>query len=494
MTTGEDVKKYMNIMALGLSMLNNNNVSYIKLKAVEGYGEIRKEIITQMDLAWDIDNDIFFSKIEIILNNIKQQDIPDRSIMAIEFCKWLDSKITYMEQEKNELGKRSYFSVYWLLPYKLKDYVEINALNSNWKETEIWINPKYDIVEPYKVYNDGSKHKKKIANRDIFEGINGELTHCSYFIWDKKRYVKNIIISADIKNKITLAFSPLSDSKNIVEKKETHVEHDGILFKAIEISNINEKENILDRLKKDWMFACSMSADIFFAPEILGTQLSEKNDDEYNELINNLANERLSKGEATPKITLLPSYWHNRHNIVTITNGEGQIMAHQEKHIPYIDKSNMTMEAIDEQDEWTTVLIHIPFIHRIAVVVCAEFLDDIQRIQKFICGSLGTTILIVPSFSKGEQDFVNTISSLKQYGTSVIWGNCCGAIKTNEKAIGGCGIAGMPSTILFGNKCKCNYSCNNIDACVFKIDIPLKFEINKQISKVVSHSLLKSNF
>lgn len=139
------------------------------------------------------------------------------------------------------------------------------------------------------------------------------------------------------------------------------------------------------------------------------------------------------------------------------------------------------------------MLIHIPNFHRIAIVICAEFITDLSRIQKFICGSLGVTLLIVPSYSRGEMDFINVLSHLKGYGTTVVWGDCCGAVSGNEKAIGGCGVAGTTSTVTFGSVCRCGFSCENVKACIFKVEIPLDFEFNKikefNANEIVTHKI-----
>ncbi|MCR5609249.1 MAG: hypothetical protein K6G26_09325, partial [Lachnospiraceae bacterium] len=81
--------------------------------------------------------------------------------------------------------------------------------------------------------------------------------------------------------------------------------------------------------------------------------------------------------------------------------------------------------------------------------------------------------IIVPSFSKGEQDFINLLSNYIKYDTTVVWGNCCGAIKSPQKGIGGCAIAGSCCIELFGDVCKCNNNCKNIGACIFTIDLPI---------------------
>ena len=41
-----------------------------------------------------------------------------------------------------------------------------------------------------------------------------------------------------------------------------------------------------------------------------------------------------------------------------------------------VDNKGHKMEALSELQEWSTILIHVPNFHRIAIVICAEFLAD----------------------------------------------------------------------------------------------------------------------
>lgn len=485
MTTADCARKYMDILALGLSIVNTFPAAYNQIFAVQNFESITEEIRTRMDLGWCEDNIKFINNIETILQSIKNENHIERKIvMAWEFCRWLDFKITYSRIENNENGERKFFSLYSLIPLSSNNYVEIESMNTNWEETGIWINPKFGIALPY-VVRGNENIKKKLANRDAFEGINGSLQNCSYLLWDNKNKVKNIIISNDFlsekeNNHLRIAFSPMSDRADLVETEKKTVERNGMKMNGVSVSDIKNKRGLLERLQNDWVLASDNQTDIFFAPELLGTELSESNDGFYNDVLWKCSNHRLGNGEAVPKLTIFPSYWHIQRNTATIIGQDGRILARQEKHIPFVDIKQNEMEALEELSEWSTVLIHVPGIHRIAIMICAEFLaKEVQRLQEFICGRLGATLIIVPSYSRGEQDFINSLPSLESYGTTVIWGNCCGAIHGSEKAIGGCGIAGTKKTIIFGSYCRCGCSCENVEACIFLVDIPLDFEIKK---------------
>lgn len=483
MSTIDSAKRYMNIMALGLKIVSMFCAPFNQIFSIRNYKQIAEFIKNKMDSYWCTDNERFLEDIENFLRDIEKEETEDKIVMALEFCKWLDFKITYLKNENNSNGDRQFFSLYWLVQFSDNRYAEIDALNTNWRETGIWINPKFEIASPY-IICEGISVQKNIANRDAFEGINGILKNCSYIFWSEKNKVKNIIVSNDFlyekdNDRFTIAFSPMSDRSDLIKIEEQLVERDGTTFEGEGVVEISNAEILHERLKNDWILASDINADIFFSPELLGTELSEENDGFYNETIRNLSNLRLGNGESVPKLTILPSYWSNQRNTATIVGQDGEIIACQEKHIPFVDIKNNKIEALSELSEWFTVLIHIPNVHRIAVVICAEFLSDQKRVEEVICGSLGATLVIVPSYSRGEQDFINALSTLKRYGTTVVWGNCCGAVSRSQKAIGGCGIAGTTKTFIFGGECQCEFLCNDIKACVFKIDIPLHFELKK---------------
>ena len=488
MASKKSAEKYMNLMAMGLEIVNTVSMIFGQISAAQNYSEIFNSTTTQMSSYWCNDDNVFLNNIENFFQSIKENpDQISRQIMAIAFCQWLDFRITYNRNENTSKNERAYFSLYNLVPITKDTYTTIGSLNTNYKETGVWINPKFPIASPHIIRNE-EIIEKNISNRDIFEGMNGSLKNCSYFLYNNKKLVKNIIIPGNFSNKkippsLCIAFSPMSDQSNLIQLEEQLIERDGVKYcgEAVKALTDLQSERLFERLKYDWILAGDIDADIFFAPELLGTALSEDSDELslYNNLISKNSAQRMLEGKNVPLLTILPSHWKNNCNSSTIVSQDGEILGHQEKHIPFVDQKAYKLEALIEKSDWYTILIHIPNIHRIAVVICAEFLSEQERIKNFICGSLGATLIIVPSYSRGEQDFINMLSSLKCYGTTIVWGNCCGAVSSSPKAIGGCGIAGTDQTITFGSKCKCNFSCEGVKACIFKIDIPLDFELSK---------------
>lgn len=484
MTTVEHAKRYMDLMAEGLAVVNAFSDMLSYLFALSDYQTIIQSVKEKMDQLWCEDDEDLLKYLETFLREIQAEaDLQNKTIMALEFCRCMDLRITYLSDEYNKKGSRQFFSLFCLMPFSYNQCIEIGALNTNWKETRIWVNPKFQVASPY-VTRDGEAVKKPISNRDIFEGMNGDLQNCSYVLWNEKTYVKNIIIGKDFLDgqgdkSFKIAFAPMSDRHDLIEVKDVEIVRGEAQMKGQSICPIKDSKILYERLQNDLIFAGDLGADVFFAPELLGTELSEQNDMIYNTWVSKVNIKRIGDQKDVPMLTILPSYWREQHNSVTILGQDGKILAYQEKNIPFVDKKGNKIEALAENKEWTTVLVHIPDVHRIAVVICAEFISDLTRMQKFICGSLGATLIIVPSYSRGEQDFINVLSHLKGYGTTVIWGDCCGAVSGEKRAIGGCGIAGTTNTITFGSVCRCGFRCGDASACVFTVEIPLDYEISK---------------
>ena len=387
-------------------------------------------------------------------------------------------------------GKRQYVSLYHIINTESNKIVHIGAVNSNYNETKIWINPKFQVCHPY-IMHDGSRANRDISNRDIFEGINGSLNNCCYFVFDNKNYISNVILPSDFlcdeKTFLRIGFSPISDRKDILNIAYIDWIRKGMQQQGIAMGPILCSESIKQRFCEDFKSAGDKNVDILFAPEMLGIEAMELVRGTKNKTIYKLSMERQEQLLSFPNMIVLPSYWVNHSNTVTITDGAGEILGKQEKHIPYLNKKKHYIEALRENDSWNTVLIHIPQKLRMAVIICAEFLDGKKEgIFDLVCGSLCASLIIVPSYSSGEGDFINALASLKMYGTTVVWGNCCGAIKPDEKAIGGCGIAGTQLTDVFGRVCKCGNSCDNVTSCLFILDIPLDYEYTKNADEHVA--------
>lgn len=475
--------EFLNILASSLSLVHKGDLIIGEIDAASNYLRYAQYIKDKADLILVLDDSHLLKELKHILKEIEESKGEEGLIYAIEFCKWLDFHITYVKKETDSKnGERQYVSLYHLIDIETKQVVHIGALNTNYKDTKIWINPKLQVSTPY-VMREGNRVEQDVSNRDVFEGINGILKNCCYFIFDGKTYISNVILPSDFfpnEKFLRIGFSPLSNRSDNLNIEYIDWVRKGIQQQGIAMGPIACSEEIKQRFCEDFKTAGDNNVNILFAPEMLGVEAMESTRGRKNKTIYELSIERQEQFLTVPEMIVLPSYWSGHFNTVTITDGTGEILGKQEKHIPYIDRKNHFVEALQESERWNTVLVHIPQKLRIAIMICAEFLNGKkEKIFDLICGSLCTSLIIVPSYSTGEKDFINALSSLKMYGTTVVWGNCCGAIRPDEKAIGGCGIAGTKLTDVFGRVCNCGNSCDNVKSCIFAFDIPLDYEYMK---------------
>ena len=174
----------------------------------------------------------------------------------------------------------------------------------------------------------------------------------------------------------------------------------------------------------------------------------------------------------------MPTHWKNRENRLLIFDETGRHLGTQFKCTPYVDKKAHRMEALSQVNDSNILMIHMKNQQRIAIAICAEFIANPERINHFLCEQLGATLILVPSYSNGERDFIDSLSTLKPYGTSVIWGNCCGAVCDDspqmhtQRTIGGCSYAGIDCPNRFGTIANCNFHCGASSVCLFVVNIP----------------------
>lgn len=485
MTTKEDIVEYMNLLAKALSLVHENEKLLTGYNSILHYKRYETEIKKRMDRLWrkDLNNTSLFSAIINIIDNIaKMEDFEKRIVQAVELCKWMDEKITY-EQEEYADNVRDKFSVYEMFPRNLNRNIVVFSLNNNVTDIKIWINPKFETFPIISDIN-GETKENIFANRDVFWGINKVLKHICYF--DANKYpqinVKNVILnpcSFMMKSSLKIFFSPLSDKKNHLICDYPQIEYHDVKMEGIAIVGIKDEQSLSQRIKRDWELACDEDSDIFFAPEMLGTaETCEFIDNKYNKMIMDYARDNIFS--SVPKLTFLPSRWKDGHNNILIFDSEGNILCDYEKNIPYEDKKNHRIEALVEHDSMQLVMFHIPGYHRISILICAEFIYEQEpNLREFLCSCLQCTLIIVPSYSKGETDFLNEVSSIMKYGTTVIWGNCCGAVSGTDKVIGCVKLVGNDRVEMFGDFCKCEMHCQKNTACGFAIEIPLVLEKSK---------------
>lgn len=472
----------MNILAVLISYVNKFSLSFQLIHGLVGFEFMKESIHKEMKMLFDKSSmDDFLESLQSKLKSVTSKENQKNMLTAYHMCIWLDQMLTYDEMA---IGK---LSVYSLIPLSAFSYVKIDTLNDNYKDTGICINPKLPIFKTTMLLDDGTETEKIAASRDSFFRMNGELRNISYYEWNKKYIVHNIIVPYEYnefdgiintEGNLKVGFIPISDRADIIIPKYKEVRKGKYKLRKMYIDAPNHGEIICARLKQGLELACENHVDIVFAPEMLGNQQTEHCVGHYNKFVHHIYSNAALNDNRPPLLTIMPSYWKNGINSATIVYRDGHIWGRQRKYTPYIDFQSCSIEGIKQEQVQEFYMIHIYGVHRIVISICAEFLSGFD--SEFICGQLGATLVIVPSFSHGERDFVSKLGTLFPYGTSVVWGDCCGAVAHAPKIIGGCSLIGSNEIYKMGDNCKCSFSCEDGRSCLFTVELPLKVLYSKE--------------
>ncbi|MBR5233109.1 MAG: hypothetical protein IKW03_02760 [Clostridia bacterium] len=492
MPNAQQVQKYFNIFARALRVVEDFPENKAQIFALENSKEISIETRTFLLAKFKLDKEEFLKEIEMLIVSIEEADESCKFVKALTMCQFLDEIISYLDSCDGT------FSVFSLVSVYSNNVVVLDEpLNGNYKETGIWINPKFIASLLYKE-DPQQDYPQRLFNRDGYMGINGDLNNISYIKWDSSLSITNVIVpnefSVENSSCFKIAFSPLLNRKDLLDTDIIRLDRGGKTFTGECLKKLNHSTELEKSFCSAWSMACKANANILFAPEMLCTEIMAKIDNGFNSLIYKMSQEKLLQGESVADITIMPSYWRDCNNSCQITYQNGEILGEQFKFHPYTDKKNGRMESLKEINKKEIILIHIPNVHRIVVMICSDFLTDQEKwLENIVCKQLLPTLILVPSFSPGEQDFINSLSIAKRYGTSVIWGNCCGAKAEGENQIGGCGIVGMDNIMRFRDVNKCGLTCNDGQGCIFTIEIPLKLTGNKDNDTISVKHLLNSD-
>lgn len=496
--------------------------TFSKLRVSANYAEIRKIVRSLLDKEWKNNRWKCLEEAEKLLDNALEEEGIAQYIYAAEVALWFDRRFTYLTTDDDTL-----IHLDSLYTTEIADYSLVDHLNSeeSVQETRIIIFPKYRFIpvisessgqksiEFSKDSKDEKPRVRRTFNRDSLHFLNNELNNVGYIPLNRREAViHNIIVHKDkydfssgkIQDGLRIAFAPmLSASEWPFIPVHVTIEEEGGSLKGFRIEEIKEPEKLKKRFEEDLLLASEKNVDIVFFPEMIGTEAMIERKYGVSSNINNVGN-RTKSGSNLPFITITPTIWANRTNYAVIIDRNGRILGEQKKLYPFIDVGhppNLDTSEIktssSEKEETNEcfgiedivipdipeiTIIHIPDYARIAIMICAQFLQqqEMDSCIDIVCKYLNVSMIIVPSFSAGETDFERIIKSVEQYGASVVWGNCCGAINSKSRVIGGASFAGTDGFFRFGTKCKCSVNkegekrtvCNIDDACIFSVDIP----------------------
>lgn len=451
------------------------------------------------------DDDQLLSELHRTLDRILSGSSKEMVISSLSvLITWMDQTMSYDEDPG-----RHRFSARALLEDFDTKVVELFSLNTNYEVTGIQIGPKFPVLgcgsNPV-VLGTGDSKANPAANRDAFSMLNGGLHNVTVIRIDPSvRYVHRILPKywfekSLLRKTLNIAFAPMTDDPESLVINHGRTTTGGFAYHSLEVKDVNKPKELLGRMKRDRCDASiSAEADIIVYPEVLGSNQSEEtitlpNGEEHNLFVGLQASLFTQQRIPPPPITILPSISRNGINEASIVDQDGRVIAHQKKYTPFISRSEKAVEHLQEFDQREYIILHIPEVHRIAVLICSDFLQICQKGPRSIFEEACVTLVLVPSFSGGESDFMKLMTCLKPYGTSVVWGNCCGASVKPLKRIGAYSSIDTLTAPDFKSVSKCDGTCAGIKSCVFTTSLPLKtsFESGTEYSSVC-HFIEKSD-
>lgn len=475
MPSVQEIRRYMNNMARALQIVEEFPNPFNQLMACRGYAELTGQVRKDLARAWKGGLAPFFTYLEQHMDHIF--DLPhkeDRFIQAAAVVLWMDERLCY---SANSNADR--FSLYELVPLRNNRVLSLGLMNLNGQKTGIAIHPRMGTV---KVWDQINNQARSLSNRDACGGISSHLNNISYTPFDHRLIVHHLIVPfcpTDGLDTLRVAFCPISDITNLLKTKNTQITRNGMTMEGIALERLQHVKAVEANFRRGWRLASSKNAHICFGPEMLLTPGMAEVDGPYNRSMRQLCLDAMADGLAPPKFTVLPTHWANGSNTATIVDQNGRILGTQPKYVPFVDQKSNRVEALAETADRHIYILHIPDVHRIAVMICADFLAiHNSGMSELLCGQLGITLILVPSYSHGEQDFINLLPSLGGYGTTVFWGGCCGAVDA-PRIVGACSVAGTDGIVRLGEHRICQDRCDPGRSCIYLVDLPLSLQRTK---------------
>ena len=467
---------YLNSISRLIVIIDEIPFPQNQLFALHDFERIQEETYCLFVSNWDKGIDGFIAWLKEKVEELEHSSDQKKFIEAYELCTLLDERISYSKKQNSSI-----ISLWELVPIeKNKPIVRTTPLNTNYAQTNIELHPKFNVYDVYEYpqegYEEDKRNVRSTSIKDAFLGINGQLKNLCY----SKRNNCNLSVTDILidfpdnvdRDYITIAFSPMTD-QDVLNKTKSEIVSEGFSFDVTCVEGIKESQydSLLNRFDNAWNAACENEADILFFPESLGLLSLEHDENSYHLHIKELSDIAMGNGYNPPKIVFLPSVSSNNSNSVSIAYQDGRHLGKQKKQRPFVDRNEHRMEPFSSESQPNIIILHMVDVHRIAMMICSDFLTCPAEIQQKMFAEFGVTLLLVPSYSKGEQDFLGKLSDYKKYGTTVIWGNCCAAAGL-PSIRGGCSIAALESIKSFAesdDKCKCN--CTN--GCIYLIKVPI---------------------
>lgn len=360
----------------------------------------------------------------------------------------------------------------------------ITALNQNAEETGCRIIPRvptiHDSTAPAEEGGPAGPEKHWGSEWDV--GINQELKNTYYteagdlFVRGEPFQVRHVFfpdLSMEGKASLRVGLSPvLCDEPLNPHYYEENV--GGLNRKRFSVLGLTEENRVRSRIEASLYEAGKNDVDVMLFPEMLGNRSMLTPENGYSAVLEAAA-ARMSEDQlAVPRLILAPTWWHDNKNELYVFNNRRQPLLRQEKQYPF--SLGKHKEDLREPDR-TVVVLHIPYLGRMAFPICKDFL--IEDYTDMLVKKLRVTFLFCPSYSPSSAQFELGLPAHRPYGCCVIWLNCCSAHNYYSKehgipkCVGGIAYPSRGTTpTLFGPQC--GGACGDDSAaCLFLVKISL---------------------
>lgn len=363
------------------------------------------------------------------------------------------------------------------------------SCNSNSDETGICILPKVRGPKTTHLLASGEmqeEERRTRKNAHTWSDSLNELNNFYYLTQEERKgyrvynYVCDPMLGAPVKE-LKIGLSPVMNQplEAVFEYDDNVMEKDGQghEFQHFEVLGIKPQEEIQTRVEASIKAAAKEQVDLLMLPEMFGTDaLYELDEYGFNPLLRRACKQ--FPGDM-PKLIVAPSRWHANQNYVHVYDSSGRRLCEQYKQHRYVfhGKNGKCREHLIDPPKQIS-LIHVPGWGRIAIAICMDFLHP--EYLDFLVTKLKADILLCPSYSSGEYNFLQSVDAYSKYGTYAVWLNSCSALQRGGAEAPATvpqivGAASAPVVSSQSRICRLVPACTGAcrAGCLFVVTLPL---------------------
>lgn len=237
---------------------------------------------------------------------------------------------------------------------------------------------------------------------------------------------------------------------------------------------VKDPDEILCKFRMCYQAACSQGIQILMCPEMFGVdKLYQEDSYQFNPEIRMLG--KAVANDKVPKLIIAPSMWRENRNYVNVYTASGRKLCTQYKQHRYSfpGKNGLCQEDLHGAPK-EICLIHVPGWGRIVILICIDFIYTDYR--NLLVSNLKANLLLCPSFSPGEYNFLQSLDAASEYGAYAVWLNTCSALTKSPSEVPEIIGAACTPTVSSESRIRrfnpqCGGNCES--GCLFTVTLPL---------------------